>query len=198
MRKSNELQKGKAGEYLVCADLILMGFIAYPSEQGLPYDVVMDRGDGRLIKVQVKTTDGPRVVPQRKGDSTAYIFNIKRHGKGNAQIYTASEVDLFALVCLDTRKIGYIPNAEMPSTINIRVDGLRGTHYDEDGVATHAKAWELFNSGMTNKSEIARNLGKQTAVIHRMLSPSYVPHQTGARYFSDFERTHEWFQNLEL
>ena len=35
------LECGKAGEYLVCADLILKGYIAYPSEQGLPYDVVM-------------------------------------------------------------------------------------------------------------------------------------------------------------
>lgn len=199
MRKSNELQKGKAGEYLVCADLILMDFVAYPSEQGLPYDVVMDRGDGRLIKVQVKTTDAPRVIPQRKDSTTnAYIFNIKRHGKGNTQIYSAKEVDLFALVCLDTRKIGYVLNAEMPSTINIRADELRGTYYDEDGLATHKKAWELFNSGVTNKSEIARSLNKQVAVIHRMLKPEYTPHQTGARYFSDFVRTHEWFQNLEL
>ena len=198
MRKSNELQKGKAGEYLVCADLILMGFIAYPSEQGLPYDVVMDRGDGRLLKVQVKTTDGPRVVPQRKGDSTAYIFNIKRHGKDNLQIYGASEVDLFALVCLDTRQIGYVQNHEMPSTINIRVDALRGTYYDEDGIATHKKAWELFTSGMANKSEIARSLGKQIAVVHKMLKPDYVPHQTGARYFSDFERTPNWFTEINL
>ena len=42
MRISNELQKGKAGEYLVCADLILKGFVAFISEQGLPYDVVLD------------------------------------------------------------------------------------------------------------------------------------------------------------
>lgn len=27
----DDLQAGKAGEYLVCADLILKGFIAYPS-----------------------------------------------------------------------------------------------------------------------------------------------------------------------
>ena len=83
--------------------------------------------------------------------SFRYIFNIKRHGKDNLQIYGASEVDLFALVCLDTRQIGYVQNHEMPSTINIRVDALRGTYYDEDGIATHKKAWELFTSGMANK-----------------------------------------------
>ena len=29
IRKSNMLQIGKAGEYLVCADLILKGYIAF-------------------------------------------------------------------------------------------------------------------------------------------------------------------------
>ena len=38
IRDSKQLQIGKAGEYLVCADLIMKGFIAFPSEQGLPYD----------------------------------------------------------------------------------------------------------------------------------------------------------------
>ncbi len=38
--KLSELAVGKAGEYLVCADLILRGHVAFPSEQGLPYDIV--------------------------------------------------------------------------------------------------------------------------------------------------------------
>jgi len=51
----NDLQAGKAGEYLVCADLIVKGYVAFPSEQGLPFDVVLDV-QGRLLRVQVKTT----------------------------------------------------------------------------------------------------------------------------------------------
>ena len=35
------------------SDLIMKGFIAFPSEQGLPYDVLLDNGD-KLLKVQVK------------------------------------------------------------------------------------------------------------------------------------------------
>ena len=62
MRTSKELQTGKAGEYLVCADLILKGFVAFPSEQGLPYDVLLDTGE-KIIRIQVKTTSGPRIVP---------------------------------------------------------------------------------------------------------------------------------------
>ena len=47
----DDLQIGKAGEYLVCADLILRGFVAYPSEQGLPYDIVLDTEDARMEAV---------------------------------------------------------------------------------------------------------------------------------------------------
>lgn len=52
---SNELQMGKAGEHLVCADLILQGYNAFMADQGLPYDVVVDT-DGKIHKVQVKST----------------------------------------------------------------------------------------------------------------------------------------------
>ena len=118
MRTSKELQIGKAGEYMVCADLILKGFVAFPSEQGLPYDVVMDTGDS-VFRIQVKTTTGPRTVPQRASESKAYIFNIKRAGKSGKTRYSTKEVDLFALVCLDTKQVGYLIADNMPETINI-------------------------------------------------------------------------------
>jgi hypothetical protein len=128
--RSIELQTGKAGEYLVCADLILAGYVAYPSEQGLPYDVVLDI-NGSLLKVQVKTTEKPRNVPQRTKESFAYIFNIKRNGKGNKQRYKKNDVDIFALVALDSRIIAYLPNKELKTTMNFRVPELKGTYYDE-------------------------------------------------------------------
>jgi hypothetical protein len=132
-RKSNELQIGKAGEYIVCADIILKEMIAFPSEQGLPYDIVIDTGE-KLLKCQVKTTTQPRIIPQRNKESKAYIFTIKRHGKNNKKLYHDNEVDLFALVCLDTKMVGYLKNSEMPGTINIRVDSLRGTYRVEGGI----------------------------------------------------------------
>ena len=112
MIDSKEMQIGKAGEYLVCADLILKGFVAYPSEQGLPYDVVLDI-EGKLYKVQVKTTTTYRTIPQRKDDMKSYIFSIKRKGKYGKKRYGKDEIDIFALVCLDTKQIGYLRNADM-------------------------------------------------------------------------------------
>ena len=114
-----DLQIGKAGEYLVCANLILSGYVAYPSEQGLPYDVVMDF-NGRLIKIQVKTTRGWRNIPQRKTPISAYVFNVKRRGKLNGNRHTKESCDVFALVALDTMEIGYLPNKDVKGTMNFR------------------------------------------------------------------------------
>ncbi|MFA6570750.1 MAG: group I intron-associated PD-(D/E)XK endonuclease, partial [Bacteroidota bacterium] len=104
IRDSKQLQIGKAGEYLVCADLILKGFIAFPSEQGLPYDVLLDTGE-KLLKIQVKTTEKPRVLQQeRKSKIPAYMFSIKRAGHDGKTRYNENEIDIFALVCLETTK----------------------------------------------------------------------------------------------
>jgi len=192
MRKSEQMQIGKAGEYLVCADLIMKGFIAFPSEQGLPYDVLLDIGE-KLLKVQVKTTLGLRITPQRKEKIKAYIFNIKRHGKNNQQYYSLDEIDLFGLVCLDTKNIGYIENSKMPSTINIRSDELKGEYYDEKGIKDYYKVLELSHIKM-NQTAIAKLMDLHVAQVNRMLKKGYIPHKTNARYFSDLFRDKEWFK----
>lgn len=194
MRTSKELQVGKAGEYLVCADLILKGFVAFPSEQGLPYDVLLDTGT-RIFRIQVKTTTGPRIVPQRAGECKAYIFNVKRAGRGNTKRYTNADIDLFALVSLDTRKVAYLAGCDMPDTLNIRVDALRGTHRDERGAANYKRVMELASSA-PNKRAIAKELGLHESDVYRMLQKGFAPHETGARYFSDFERGPDWFAAL--
>lgn len=194
MRTSDMLQLGKAGEYLTCADLILKGFIAFPSEQGLPYDVLLDTGK-KLLKVQVKTTEQPRVVGQRKNETNCYIFNIKRHGKNNQNVYSDYEVDLFALVCIDTMKVGYIKNGEMPSTINIRVDDLKGSYYDEKGMKDYEKVKEL-NKTISSQTKIANKLNLHVAQVNRMLKSGYEPHQTGAMYFNDIIRENQFFYDL--
>lgn len=112
----NDLQAGKAGEYLVCADLILKGHIAFPSEQGLPFDVVL-LIDDKLYKVQVKTTRSPQAVPQRKTRTEKYCFQIRRCGKGGHKSYKEKDVDIFAIVALDTKVIGYISAKDTKQTM---------------------------------------------------------------------------------
>ena len=194
IRDSKEIQIGKAGEYLVCADLIIKGFVAFPSEQGLPYDVLLDTGK-KLLKIQVKTTLKPRKVLQRAKDSLAYIFSIKRAGKKGITRYEEDEIDLFALVCLDTMKIGYIKNKDMPVTINIRPDELKGTYYDEDGLETFNKVKILQKEGL-KCGKIAIKLNKHQSTISRYMKENHVPFVTEARYFSDIIRLKEWFYDI--
>lgn len=194
IRDSKQLQIGKAGEYLVCADLILKGFVAFPSEQGLPYDVLLDTGE-KLLKIQVKTTEKPRKIEQRAKDSLAYIFSIKRAGSNGKTRYNEKEIDLFALVCLDTMHIGYITNKEMPTTINIRVDALRGSYYDEKGLQDFHKVREI-NKTIKNKNEISRITGLASATVGRYCKPDWKPFETNAKYFSNFIREKEWFYDI--
>lgn len=116
MKDINDVQAGKVGEYLVCADLILKGYVAFPSEQGLHYDVVLSVGN-KLYKVQVKATRKPIPVPQRKNRTEKYCINIRRCGKGGRKSYEENDVDIFALVALDTKVIGYIKTSEAKQTM---------------------------------------------------------------------------------
>ena len=152
MERIDDLQIGKAGEYLVCADLITNGYIAYPSEQGLPYDVVLDVG-GSLLKVQVKTTRTHKQTPQRVSNINTYAFNVKRRGKKNKSIHTKDSCDLFALVALDEKQIGYMRNEDIKQTMFFRVESMRGTYRDEN-IDTNVRGRYL--SDMTLESALCK------------------------------------------
>lgn len=194
MRRSNELQIGKAGEYIVCADLIMKGLIAFPSEQGLPYDVVIDTGK-KILRCQVKTTERARVIPQREKETKAYIFNIKRHGSGGLKRYGSEEADIFALVELENRSVVYLQSKDMPDTINIRVDSLKGSYYDEKGVKDYLEVNSEKYKGM-NDSEVSRALGIHVSAVNRMRKKDFKPFKTNARYWSEMKKDLEWFYGI--
>lgn len=109
----SDLELGKAAEHLVAADLILSGYRAFLSDQGLPYDVVVDL-DGRLVRLQVKATRMQRSVPQRTLERPGYLFNHKRSGKNGSRSYSGTEFDIFAFVALDIRCVAYMPFRDAP------------------------------------------------------------------------------------
>jgi hypothetical protein len=121
--KVADLELGKAAEHLVVADLILQGRRAYLTDQGLPYDVVVDI-DGRLLRIQVKSTRCQKAIPQRKYTTPGYLFSVRRAGKGGKRLYSAADFDLVALVALDIRMIAYLPFDEaIKQTIYLRPVG---------------------------------------------------------------------------
>lgn len=83
---------GKAGEHLVCADLLLNGQNAMLADQGQPFDVLIIRGK-IIVTVQVKS----RLKPTQG----TYKFKL-------FQDTPWDNVDMYALVGLEDRKIAYI------------------------------------------------------------------------------------------
>ena len=169
MKELSDLAAGKAGEYLACAELILRGHTAFLSEQGLPFDVIADIG-GRLLRVQVKTTRGPRSVPQRKNTHTpAYLYHIKRCGKGGKCTYAEQDVDIFALVALDTRDIGFLPAEQARQTMIFRSSAHRGQYHDEQMKARSDKIHAMKAEGNSN-TKISIDLGLDLSYVGRVLS----------------------------
>jgi hypothetical protein len=116
--KSRELNIGTAGEHLVVADLLLKNVDAFITGQGMNYDVVADM-EGRLIRIQVKTTMQKRLMSQRA--NPIYFFHIKRTGKGGTRFYTHKDFDVYALVALDIRQVFYLLNNDSVKSSSICV-----------------------------------------------------------------------------
>lgn len=107
---SNELQIGKAGQHLVCCDLILQGFSAFPADEGSPYDVLVDV-EGQIIKMQVKSSMKPSTCGK-----TRHKYNYgTRRAKKSRKRTDIDTVDVFAFVALDKRVIAYLPVKDMLS-----------------------------------------------------------------------------------
>ena len=131
LRVSAEMEVGRAGEYLVMADLLLNGWVAYPTSQGVPYDIAVDIGN-RVLRVQVKSTKMPKTPASLNRGTPLYVFHTRRAGKGGRRRYSAEDFDVLALVALDRRLIAYYALADCRNDcIAIRVPGLR---YGEGGV----------------------------------------------------------------
>ena len=99
MGLSQELQTGKAGEHLVCCDLIQQGYNVFLTDQGLPYDVVVDTDKG-IRRIQVKTIS--------KEQKDGYRFSL-RTGKRAGRLIPVGSFDYVAFAFLDKRVVQYIP-----------------------------------------------------------------------------------------
>ena len=127
---SKELNLGRAGEYLVMADVLLQGYQCFDTAQGVNYDLIIDHLK-KLIKVQIKSTREPKSWGSTYQKSTpSYHYHIRRAGKGAKRKYTKDEFDLFALVMLDTKKVAYVLNQKVAtSSITLRDKNLK--YYNE-------------------------------------------------------------------
>lgn len=161
-----ELMKGIAGEHLVCFDLMMQGYNVTMSEQGMAYDLVLDL-EGLLAKVQVKSTTTWKSPVEGSGHVPSYVF-CGNKGNGAKIGYKAHEVDLFALVCLETLQVGYVSFEDMSRSYSVRVDAFLGRYLPELRAARKQKAITLREKGYSNKS-IGLILGVERANLHAMM-----------------------------
>jgi len=100
---SSDLQVGKAGQHLVCCELLKQGYAAFLADESMPFDVIVYTPQ-KLIKIQVKTSTKTNSTTKSQN---LYRYHIRR-GKGNIRVYTEHEVDIAAFVALDINQIAYI------------------------------------------------------------------------------------------
>lgn len=140
---SKELNIGRAGEYIVLADLLLNNVQAFDTAQGVEYDVVAEI-NGKLIKIQVKTTQKMRVL--NESANPIYFFHLKRAGKGGNRFYDKNAFDVFALVALDRREVYYLKFDENVGSNSICI---RDKSYDYCGQAKGGKKNGLYLQDLT-------------------------------------------------
>lgn len=115
---SKELNIGRAGEYIALADLILQGEKAFLTDQGMNYDLVVDK-NGKMIRLQVKTTQKLKTKRGKKEYKPTYFFHIRRAGKGAKRQFEIGEFEGFALVALDIKQVFYLLFDERIATASI-------------------------------------------------------------------------------
>ena len=194
IKTTDKFQIGKAGEFLVGAHLLFKGMDVSFAGETLPYDLLLDTGE-KILKIQVKTTEKRKRSNQWRGVSDAYVFGVKRKGFNSAKRYGENEVDVFALVSLESMQVGYIKNADMPTTINIRVDELRGEYHDEKGIKNQKIARKLEKQGLTVR-EICEKMNLGNTSVRNYLQGDFKPFVTSAKYMSDLDRDKKWFLNI--
>jgi len=90
-------------------------------------------------------------------------------GKGGKKSYAENHVDIFALVGLDSRTIGYLHQTDARQTMMFRVRDFAGTYQNETAKVRREHMIVLRNSGMSYR-DIARELSMDTSQVHRMLT----------------------------
>jgi hypothetical protein len=170
------LEIGKAAEHLVCADLIIQGFRSFLSDQGLPYDLVVDVSE-KLVRVQVKCACFARNVnASGRREHIAYMWSVRRRGRSKRGARLSLEhCDIVALVALDIREIAYVPVAACSETVTLRARAEAGRYgYTIHELGSFQKALDGQPRSLSTKGRRAgiRRNGQLTLLTGGMDVPS--------------------------
>lgn len=110
---SNNLELGKSGEHYALYELISQGYISFLSDQGLPYDIVVDVG-GEILKGQVKSTFGHSDY----GKSKNCLRFGTRSGKKTVRSANADLCDFYVFVSISDKTASFFHTSEILSDVN--------------------------------------------------------------------------------
>ena len=124
--QTDALELGKSAEHIVCADLMLAGYRTFLTDQGLPYDVVVDI-NGRLIRIQVKsTTKAKNANTKGRHANFVYVFHVRSRGRfGKGERLNKKHCDIIALVALDTRIVAYFAVDSVAQSVSLYPVGYK-------------------------------------------------------------------------
>ncbi|ELQ4640265.1 hypothetical protein IFY68_01991 [Klebsiella pneumoniae] len=146
---SSELELGKCGEYYAIFKLSKQGFICFPSDQGLPYDIVVQSGE-YLLRGQVRTT-----LCMRDYGKSKNVFRFStRTGKGTCRATNYGSCDFYAFVVIEEEKVGFMAASEIISDKNI------GSIKQTIEFRTQDKTYpgRVYPSGKTRFLNFSRNI----------------------------------------
>ena len=194
MRVSDYQMTGLAGQYLTCCDLITKGVIAYPVAEGLPYDLVAD-GIHKLLRIQVKTCRVATLYDKKAELGRVYNYCFQKGRGHSTSRYKEDEVDIFALVALDIRRVGYLLAKDCGSAIRLRSDFHKGEYQCDKTEIRRNEIIQLYKNKMSIP-DICKKLGISDSTVHNHLNPNYKFADSSSRYFSAIERSSEWFKEI--
>jgi len=161
MEKSNQMLNGKAvlngkaGELLVCADLMIKGYVVSIVEGDLPFDILLLL-NGKIYKIQVKASEAKGPL------STGYLKKLE---------YSKTDVDIFALAFLPSKTIGYFSYDEIyNSDKNIIYADKRAV--DEWRDKRKSRILKLYQSGMDKKA-IAEEFNTTINIISSFINGTF-------------------------
>lgn len=93
-------------------------------------------------------------------------------------------MDLFALVALDTRDIGYLPSSLARQTMMFRSSAYRGQYHDEQ-LKVRCDTIRAMKAGGATNAAIAREMALDLSYVGRVLSGKSGMSDTLETYLSD-------------
>ena len=124
---------GKAGEHLVCSDILMHNIPCFIVEGKSHYDLIADI-NGRLLKIQVKSTASFKDCPQMENSTPVYMFNARKYGKGGRCSYQKGDADIIAYVALDKKIIAYMNADKIVQSATFRLREFEKQYYCKTGM----------------------------------------------------------------